>query len=366
MRRLPFVPAAIGRRRGLLPSGEALTRLAATIALMLFVSATLAGDSKPEDASRYVRALFVSSDAHRTAEVLRGSVRMIVDKGKPVSTATDITDIRSGAFMLKDALFLLSGFDKDARPRTALVRVSDGIDLCRSGENDDAAAFAELASALSVPSTDGQQICRVTQDGSVVMSSASDGRHVRRTKPDATISQVLAFAADEWLLAKLSSCEIARIRVADGKVVWRTRLRRVAPGVADSELASGNGDVQVVMQAFVLVGAERVIFEAASLSPRWGGLIALTWEKGIEEWRRDVEDGHVFVVRHRRLVGVLRDGRVGLFRADDGGDLDSFEVAQRYVSAIAIGDDCDRGYASGLGLFPVVVPELGTGEDSGK
>src|SRR5262245_25521663 len=246
----------------------ALALIACAIAATTGASAQEKNRDK-DPTTHSVTALFLSRSSERVAAVAwrpRESHVRLVDRKteKQVVVATPVERGGDGGFLRDDRLVLLSGYDH-GHIVSAVHRIEDGADLCRPAEGLRAAAahFPEIAELHAVPSTDGKSLCTVADDGAIEIRSADTCEIVTRVRLEGGARSILAFVNGEDLLVHTPPAVVARVQVADGKVVWRARLWQVPPrglgeppDPSNKERAAGS-----IRSAHVVRDADRVVFD---------------------------------------------------------------------------------------------------------
>jgi hypothetical protein len=284
---------------------------------------------------------------------------------KEVVVATPVEWPDAGGFLGSGRLVLLSGRG-DGHVASAVHRTDDGADLCRPADGLRAAAghFPEIAGLQAVASTDGKSICTLADDGAIEVRSAVTAEIVKRVTSELRARSILAFVSGEDLLVTPSPAVVARVRVTDGKVVWRARLWQVPPSGRGGPLDPSNKERAVgsIRSARLVRDAERVVVEVSTAidevnHPSWRALIALDWRTGVESWRLECADlDRVFVAQRQLVVGLVTfGGELTVYDARTGKLVGEARAADEFVTSVADSDASDAtcvGTDSG-GIRPV-------------
>jgi hypothetical protein len=345
------------------------------------VAATTVASAQHKDEDRNptkhrVTALFLSRSSERVAAVAYRPrdrhVRLIDRKTeKQVVVATPVEWGDDGGFLCDDRFVLLSGSDGGGRIASAVHRMEDGADLCRPAEGlrDAAAHFPEIAELPAVPSTDGTSLCTLAKDGAIEIRTAATCEVVKRVRLEGGARSILAFVSGEDLLVKTPPAVVARVRVADGKVVWRARLWQVPPPLPGEAFDPSNKERAVgsIRSARVVRDAERVVFDVSTAfddaaHPAWRALVTLDWRTGAESWRLECDAlDRVFVAQRQLVVGLVdfmgdltvHDARTGEFVGEAPGSVE-------FVTSVADADASDSTCvgASAGEIRPVALSEF--------
>jgi hypothetical protein len=354
---------------------------AALGAALTAVSGARAEDRPPRPVEEWlIQSICASADGKRAAVVVEWNrelrVRVIEDgraeeKGfaPPMARVTDV------GFADRGRSLVVSGnrnadFDQPFAPCTAVVRLSDGEDLCRSAADSPTAAFRGLSGRPLTASADGEALVESAEEGSLVELLRSDtaepAASIRVAEP---IHSVAFLDACRDLFVLLKDSRFARVARDDGRIVWHAEPPHEGDDTTwlPGERAPTAGRPGVLIRcALVTDDGTRVIVAMDEYRPssRWKQriVVAYDWKEGKEVWRRRPTDGdmdEVFFIPSRSFTAIAHGRTAVVYRHADGQRVGMLPLEGK-VGCAVFGRESDVGWGASMfgGVFRIDLNDL--------